>query len=179
MNMAFDLMENMINAIGIQRYGEVWKMPDIVRPVDFTIRTVEELTEELFSYFEKKMPAILKGATLFILFEARFGTNAHLRNVLKVLLNTDIFITYTELEFNAAKSSERVPQWMSVLHDNGNYLATVALDNEDFLTLPVKEQRVEMKKLAEEYNTENYPAPVSTTQSIVDLANLVPANGLT
>ena len=178
MNMAFDIMENCINAIGIQRYGDAWVMPDIVRPTDFTIRTVEELTEELFSYFEKKMPAILKGATLFSLFEARFGTNAHLRNVLKVLLNTDIFITYTELEFNAAKASERVPEWMSVLHDNGQYLATVALeDNPNFLTLDVDEQRTQIKKFTTQYMTDNYPAPVSPTNNLLNIANLVPTNG--
>jgi hypothetical protein len=152
----FDLLEFAIKSIGNMRYGGEFKMPDIKRPNNFSIRSEADLTQELSSAKADGLPKAYIQALELELAKLRFPQSDAIRARYKLTVDTDVLNGMTVQEISIAKATGAIYDWQVALHYNIDGFIDAEIDTSDtFLSLPEKDQKQKLVDRAKQFITDN------------------------
>lgn len=142
-NQQFALLEFVIKAIGEMRY-EGFKMPDIKRPNNFTIRTYKEITAELADARANNLPELAIEKLVNEYFITRFSINAEFLNIYKVIKQIDTLFIKTDVQIVTGVNNGTIKPEDVMLHNHiiSFIYEELALDpnflNQDIETIKAK-----------------------------------------
>lgn len=145
-NTVFDDFEFAIDAIGSMRYRDSWKMPSVRYPQNFEMRTDAELTEEI-----KKGPNFSRAMLAQQYLETRFPIQEMKNAIMKVSVQADPYFNLDPKDVLALVASGVAEKWKAVMHfEIEAIVKALAEENENFLSLPLMEQKALIEQRAKE-----------------------------
>lgn len=159
----FDLLVNSLDAQCWMRYQKEF-LVKVNKPKEFTIRSSSDLTEELKTATDAKLPApyLLKITQETI--KQRFEADNQIDDVLRVVALCDPLMTSSDATVSTLVNTNLVPKWWGTLHYCiYNFIYLKLDENPNFLeqdTLTIKSELEAMAKAAEPQK--------NTAQSILD-----------
>ncbi len=150
-NEAFDLLRFSIKTIGYMRYSKdifEEEIPSVNEPVDFGIRSLEEITQEMNEAREKKLPMIAMRKLLKEYVQTRFNMDAEAKKIVDLIMMTDRLFMLTNKEIAVKLNTGTVAKWEDILHTSIQTFIDEAIEEDsDFLDKEITEQKeILMKK---------------------------------
>lgn len=137
---AFELLDFSFKAIGKMRYGKEWESPDITKPINFSLRTFQELTKEISEAKTAGIPDVAIVALLDEYGKTRFNTNQSFSKILDVVLKIDSLILKTDSEIVTGISGGYITKVDAALHTDILQLIGAQLEKDSkFLEKDIKE----------------------------------------
>lgn len=148
--------------------------PDITKPLgDFSIRSTEELIEEMVAAKEAMVPDIVIQKQLKEYALSRFNTSKDVAKFLDIVFKADRLLTLTQEEIVLQKTTGSVLTWEIILHTSiYTYLEQLIMEDEKFLEKDFKDQKELLEKKAKEKEAEIKLAnPAPTMDKILEIGN--------
>ena len=139
----FEALTWAIWAIGVLRYGPDFaeQMPTIDAPTNFTIRSYQELTEEVAKAREQKLPAIALRKLLEEYMAVRFSQDYRLAKLTDLVFYTDRLVMLSDQDVIQMVGAGLASKTEAVIHFSIYTLIEQAIaDDEGFVLLDIKEQ---------------------------------------
>lgn len=168
-NELFDLLFNAVVSIAHVRYGTAWKNDqfNIGYPQNFSIRNEEEITEEISEAKKAGLPGIVIESLIRNYAGLRFNSQDAIERKIQTIFNVDRLFSFNPDEITMKLASGIVGKWEAVLHDSiGVFIDEALLANENFLDLPITEQRKTLNAMAQAKTAEITPMRVDPAEII-------------
>lgn len=167
----FDLLENTIDAIGFMRYKDNWEPPVITRPVNFNIRTEEEITAEIADAKTNGLPPLEIKKLMRDKITKRYALDASMQRRADIVFFTNPLITMSEVEINAALGSKRIVNWQAILNTEiDNIIDEKLIEDKKFLEKKDADIKKALEDEAKDREKERFPV-INTTDNLLALAN--------
>ena len=117
-NELFGLLRWSLGTIGQMRYGVNYLTPEVKKPVNFSLRTFKELTEEIGIAREKGIPetAIVKLLQEYV--EARFHTSEKFMKMMNIVIQLDPLVVDQDQDMLMKLNRGVISKEQAVLHVN-------------------------------------------------------------
>lgn len=164
----FDIFDNILQAVTLQRYGPEVTPPTVKRPTEFDIKTAQDYMAEFRANSEANLPNIVLQGSFDKYIKSVFFNNQEQIQEIKLLSRADSLLLMPNDEVSLKVSRKAIQPWEEYLHDRGAYLIAelVATEN-DFYGKSISEQVEALQNLAKEQS----PTVNNGVPSIEDLAN--------
>jgi hypothetical protein len=171
-NELFDLLDQSIDVIGKMRYG-TFEGPEITKPVDFSIRSNEELIQEMVEAKAAFVPDIIIQKQLKEYALNRFNTSHEVTKFLDIVFKVDRLLTLTQQDIVLQKNIGAVINWEVILHTSiYTFLEQALVEDPKFLELEFQEQKTKLEQMAKDKEAEIKKAsPAPTLDKILANAN--------
>jgi hypothetical protein len=171
-NELFDLLNETIGLIGSMRYG-AFEGPEITKPVDFSIRSNEELLQEMVEAKTALVPDIIVQKQLKEYSLSRFNTSHEVTKFLDIVFKVDRLLTLTPQDVVLQRNIGSVMIWEVILHTSiYTFLEQALVDDPNFLQLELTVQKTILETKAKEKESEIKAAsPAPTMDKILGIAN--------
>jgi hypothetical protein len=171
-NELFDLLDQTIDVIGKMRYG-TFEGPEITKPVDFSIRSNEELIQEMVDAKAAFVPDIIIQKQLKEYALNRFNTSHEVTKFLDIVFKVDRLLTLTQQDIVLQKTIGAVINWEVILHTSiYTFLEQLLVEDPKFLELEFAEQKTKLEQKAKDKEAEVKAAsPAPTLDKILANAN--------
>ena len=166
----FALLESVIWSIGLMRWGGAkFVPPAITPPVNFSIRSEAELTEEISNARDKGMPVIAFRKLLVEYLERRFNTDKRLKRIIDIVFAADTLIAASDSDILIKLNAGVIQKWQAVLHSGVyGYIDRFMREDEDFLDGDIKDIVARLESEAKAMT----PQQGASTAQIIEEANL-------
>lgn len=147
----FEALTWAIWAIGVLRYGPTFadNMPAIDDPTNFTIRSYQELTEEIAKAREQKLPAVALRKLLEEYMAVRFSQDYRLAKLTDLVFYTDRLVMLSDQDVMQMVSAGLASKTEAVIHFSIYTLIEQAIAADpDFILMEIKEQADVIRGLA-------------------------------
>jgi hypothetical protein len=171
-NELFDLLDQTIDVIGKMRYG-TFEGPEITKPVDFSIRSNEELIQEMVDAKAAFVPDIIIQKQLKEYALNRFNTSHEVTKFLDIVFKVDRLLTLTQQDIVLQKTIGAVINWEVILHTSiYTFLEQALVEDPNFLELDFATQKMKLEQKAKDKEAEIKKAsPAPTLDKILANAN--------
>lgn len=171
-NELFDMLEWSIDTIGKMRYGN-FEGPEITKPVDFSIRSNEELIQEIVTAKTALVPDIIIQKQLKEYSLSRFNTSHEVTKFLDIVFKTDRLLTLSQQDIVLQKNTGSVLTWEIILHTSiYTFLEQLLIEQNGFLELDFETQKTALEKKAKDIEAlVKAASPAPTMDKILQIAN--------
>ena len=167
----FDLLSWTIDLSGKMRYGN-FEIPEITKPIDFSIRSNEELIEEMVAAKEALVPDIVIQKQLKEYALSRFNTSKEVTKFLDIVFKTDRLLTLTQEDIVLQKTTGSVLTWEIILHTSiYTFLEQSIIEDEKFLEKDFKDQKKLLEQKAKDKEKEIKKESSLSVDNILNKAN--------
>lgn len=171
-NQVFELLEFSIKCIVQMRYGTSEKLPVVSRPRTFSIRSEYDLTEEISKAKDYGLPDIAIYQLLMEWLHTRFSTQEETTKVFEIAFATDRLISLSAQDIAQKKLSGTVAAWEDILHTSiYMFIAEELVENPDFLSLPVEQQKEILTQKAKDKEAEVKPVSLDVDRILSGVDN--------
>lgn len=161
----FYLLQEIINAHVYMMGSDVEVV--VKKPTEFRIRSSADLTAELKTAADAKLPATYQFKLLEENIQQRFQNDKVMEQMLKITALVDPFMTLDNLTIGSLTNTGTVPKWWATLHYSiYNFLAVKLEDNPNYLETDIKIITKDMQTMAQE------ALPVSGNKAVDILGGL-------
>jgi hypothetical protein len=169
----YDLLDFSIDTIGKIRYGLNFEKPTITKPVDFSIRSNDELIQEMVDAKAAMVPDIIIQKQLKEYCLSRFNTEKEVTQFLDIVFKVDRLITLTQQDIVLQKNTGSVLTWEVILHTSiYTFLEQLMIEKEGFLEIDYVQQKTLLEDKAKAKESEIKAAsPAPTVDKILSIAN--------
>jgi len=140
----FSLLNNVLWAIALMRYGTRYKGHELTTPTAFQMFTPDELTAEIARAREANLPDTYIAGLTRLIYDTRFSSlNTQSDKIIQVANYVDAVAYKTDEQINSALLNGTIAKWQSTLHTSFNaYLAQEIAEDSDFLDKELKDIKV-------------------------------------
>lgn len=147
----FDLLGNTIKAIGEMRYAKAFEMPSISKPVNFSIHSEKDLTEELAEAQKNGLPEAAIRRLMREYMSLRFTDTEKDLKILDLAMEVDSLFAMPTMDIIAGVGAGYIQKWEAELHKNINSFISEFIEaNEAWLDLTLSEKREQLVKKAKD-----------------------------
>lgn len=137
----FDLLENVLDAMAYQRYGDAAPDPNVMRPVDLDFKTSTD-------YLQDYKDAIASGAPPMVIIrfmekyiKSLFYGSDQEEEIWQMVLAADTLASFSNDEVRAMKGAQMIQPWQAILHVSiFSYIQEMINSDETFLEKETPEQ---------------------------------------
>lgn len=115
-NQTFELFVNCNKAVIEMRFGKGAKLPDVSSPKNFTLRTEQDITEEIVSAKEGGAPDSVIRNLLLEWVSIRFNDGGKVMKITEIAFAADKLATLSSSEITAKVIAKTVSAWQDTLH---------------------------------------------------------------
>lgn len=142
----FDTLNFTIKSMGKMRYGVEWEPPVIIEPVNFSLRTFEDLVQEIKIAKDAGIPDIFTIKLLEEFAKVRFNTDVEFATLMEFATRVDNLLTKTDMEISIGIGNKTISKEEVALHNNlvmivEQEMAARIDKKESFFDLPFEEQK--------------------------------------
>ncbi len=167
----FDLLDFTHDILGKIRYGIDFETPYITKPVNFAMRSDEELTNELIAARTAQIPDIAIRKLLEEYALSRFNTDESVVKFIDLVSNVDRLITLTQQEIAIQKNIGVVQTWEVILHTSiYTFIEQSVIEDRKFLDLEFKVMKQKLEDMAKAIEA-GINAKNPTVDNILSIAN--------
>lgn len=169
-NQMFIRLEWLIHMMGAMRY-EGFEDPEIIKPTNFTIRSFEEITEEMARAKESGVPDIALIKLLDEYSNIRFNTDKEFGKMLDIAMKLDKLIVKNSQEILVGLNTGTITKKDVIIHNCFMQFIERGIEEDvDFLDKDIKEITEFISEQADIKLAETKPSPRST-EDILSIAN--------
>lgn len=173
-NELFDLLDEVIYASGVMRYGTNFRSPKIVKPSEFSIKNSSDLTSEYAEVQKSGLPAIVRTLIFNEYSAQRFANDERTLKINKVVFRADPFMTFSGNDILSRVNSGLAAKWQLILHDQIYTFIDEEIEKDpEFLSKPVSEIVPILQNRAKEIET----SLAQSSTSSESLINAIPPIG--
>ncbi len=163
----FELYEEILYAIGVQRYGDKFKRPQLSYPVTFDFETQSDFVNQLKDMMASGAPPFIIQAITMKFIKSLFYNERTSSLAFDLLVQTDRLLSMNQDDIAYGLSKGIIAPYEVILHDSGIFLVNqLYLDNERFFEQDFKVQQEQLIALAKEKAAEVKPLPPE--QALID-----------
>lgn len=145
----FEALKWCINTMGKMRYGSNFKEPEIRFPNNFSLRTFNEVTEEINEGKTAGLPDIAMYKLLQEYIKLRFGIDARFASMINLIVSVDSLLLKSDQDISSLKAQGLIEKWEAILHRKILvYIEDRLKENDKFLEYPknAKEELISLAK---------------------------------
>lgn len=137
----FYLYDFCLEHIGWQRYGENFKMPELIYPKSYDFKSSEDYLNDLNNAIKGNMPPAFIQTLLYQYLSSYYGDNQKTTQIFKLAMMADRLFGMSQDEINMKMAKQTIAKWEDILHSSVlNFINELVAMDENFLTLPIDQQ---------------------------------------
>lgn len=150
-NQTFELFINCNKAIIEMRFGKGAKLPEVSSPKNFTLRTEQDITDEIVKAKQGGAPdSVIRNLLLEWVF-IRFNDGGHVMKVTEIAFAADKLATLSASEITAKVIAKTVAGWQDTLHTFVySYIYYFLRNDPKWIDLSIEEQVKSLEDKAKE-----------------------------
>lgn len=166
----FNLYENIVDAIGTQRYGDDYAGIELSYPVTFDFQTTSDYINEISTLIAAGAPPFMVQAVMMKFLRAMFYNEKMAAMAFELLASSDRLISINQTDIAYGLSKGTIAPYEVILHDSGiNFVNDLYMENERFFEQDFSVQKEQLIDRAKAKALE--VVPQTGTQNIIDLIN--------
>lgn len=137
----FDTYEWACKVIGQQRYGKLFKEPNISYPKTFDFKNPEDYLQDVTNAIDNNLPPSFIQTILMQYISSFYGDNAKSTEIFKLIMLSDRLFGIANDEINMQLARGTVAKWESILHTSILIFINDAITKDDnFMSKPIEQQ---------------------------------------
>lgn len=155
----FNIYESLLDAIGLQRYGNDYAGVELAYPVTFDFQTTTDYINEISELLKASAPPFMVQAVMMKFLRALFYNEKTAALGFELLAQSDRLISMNQTDIAYGLSKGIIAPYEAILHDSGiSFINKLFEENETFFEQDFTVQKEQLLEAAKAKATEVAPA---------------------